>query len=202
MGFFGKKGKLVGNFELSHYLSKGIVYKTDLRPGLAALNYGFYLDKVVYNLGKDNGTRLYKRIAEIASADAIEGKDQVSEKERPPLEECTLSINTEYRIVESCEVGNPLIAKAELWEGGKRYYIQTDFSPQNYPDTEKVVAGGCEALFVYMFNQGNKEEKFALPFFFVGQTNWYEENGYPSVGKVGLAPYAGMAVVRQITAQN
>ncbi|GEM_PF-6307460 len=199
--FLGGHDKRIGVFKLSHYPSKEVVYESDLRPGLMVVGYGFYLDKLVYNLGEAKGTELYNKIFVIASGvvEKLDKEDDFPEGKRTSIEKYSVAGTTEYRLVNISSGDNPLVAVAELWErkNGSRY-VQTHFSPKVYPDTEGVVAGGCEALFIHLFNEGDKQTKFFLPMFIIGQVNWYQENGYPGLMKVGQAPYAGMAVVRQI----
>ena len=56
-----------------------------------------------------------------------------------------------------------------------RAFIEAEFTPETYFDIENEVRKGCEAMFVHLFDTGDKETKFMLTLALMAQCTWYRE---------------------------
>ena len=109
-----------------------------------------------------------------------------------PLEERVCPCRTKSRVVGASNAERVLRVVANVYEKGERVFMEAEFTPKTCSNIEYEVRKGCEAMFVHLFDAGDKETKFLLPLALMAQCTWYEENGYPSV--VQLTEAASAAV--------
>jgi hypothetical protein len=59
VGWFSKK-EVVGEFVIRHYPNGEMVFHSTLNPNMTMVNFAYYLDKLVHDLGEIEGTRLWR----------------------------------------------------------------------------------------------------------------------------------------------
>jgi len=197
--FSGKD--VVGVFEIDHYDNGDIVLRSTVTPSFSYVAYAFYFDRLVFNSGDLLGQRLFRSIKALA----VEAFTKVVQADGDvPLEdqEYLPSYPLASTVVPRSAGRVDLHVKAELRRRGHQCFMNTEFTPESFSDTERVAREGCQALFVHLYNAGDKNTKFFMPVLVNKQCEWYEQNGVPSITQITAAPMAGIEAVYQISSSS
>ena len=144
------------------------------------LIYLFYLDKLIYNLGAQ-GPRLIQSMMTKSEAQMMALHDDMNAS-------VIVDEGDYYAVERSSVTSSSLAAVATLFQKGEGVFIETQFNPLSFPNTEGVVISGCSGLFSHIVAslEDHGPSLFAAAVYMA--TNNYLEQGLPGSRSLGITP--------------